>query len=257
MFYNFFDNKANMKPLTILSILQMLDYANNNKTKISNLASTYHSNIFDFTYPLTSNLDKSEFEIKILKHYLNRRIGFETIQSFKIALDDKLNTIMPYYNILIDNIYFNNNLYSKTEVTTDVFSLDGTSVNTGSSSNSTSSSTCEEHSDESKSTNTTDSRQSDTPQNSISDVVSGTYLSNYELDSVTSHTTNSGDSSGSDTSTSNGTSTSSTSNEEDSTRTTTSNTIIYGSDLLAISKEIINIYNLIYKELDELFYGLI
>ena len=58
--------------------------------------------IFDFTYPLFDANYKSVFETKILKHFYTQEIGFETYGRWKLALDAKLNEIMPYYNKLYE-----------------------------------------------------------------------------------------------------------------------------------------------------------
>lgn len=51
--------------------------------------------IFDENYRLI-------LEKKILKHFYTREICEETFGLFKLRLDDKLNTIMPYYNKLYE-----------------------------------------------------------------------------------------------------------------------------------------------------------
>lgn len=236
MFYNIFMNKANMKPLTLLSVLQMYDTSEGLTSKISDLPILYHDRIFDFNYPLTINVNKDDFEIKILKHFILRRIGFETIQAFKLMLDDKLNTIMPKYNIMLDNYYHNLNLYSKTDIEIEEYEASGS--NSGTNSNNTTNS--------STSNTISDNRMSDTPQNSIADVQSGTYVSEY------SYNVDSG--SNSDTSVSSGTNRNQTEDEYTRTRNTTTN--IYGKDILEITQNIENVYELIFNDLDELFYQL-
>lgn len=236
MFYNIFMNKANMKPLTLLSVLQMYDTSAGLTSKISDLPGLYHEEIFDFNYPLTTNVNKDDFEIKILKHFILRRIGFETIQAFKLMLDDKLNTIMPKYNIMLDNYYHNLNLYTKTD--TEVEEYEASGSNSGTNSNNTTNS--------STNSSTSDNRMSDTPQNAIADVRSGTYVSeySYNVDSGTN----------SDTSVSSGTNTNQ--SEDEYTRTRHNTTNIYGKDILEITQNIENVYELIFSDLDELFYQL-
>lgn len=53
--------------------------------------------IFDFQYPSYNEKQKEELEVKILKHFYMHEIGFETWARFKIALNERLNLIMPYY----------------------------------------------------------------------------------------------------------------------------------------------------------------
>ncbi len=55
---------------------------------------------FNFQYPFYDETKRTEFETNFLKHFYMREIGLETYPLFKLKLDDKLNTIMPYYNKL-------------------------------------------------------------------------------------------------------------------------------------------------------------
>lgn len=246
MFYNFFDNKANMKPATLLSFMQMMD---NYEHKINELPALTRARIFNFNYPLSVNINREEFEIKILKHFIMRRIGFETFLAFQLALDDKLNIIMPTFNIMIDNLYYNNNLFNVTESETDIYS--GDTVNTNTSSNQSNSSTTT--STESSTETEVDNRNSDTPQNEIQDVKDGKYVSDYTYN--TSNATSEDSANTTNTSTSSELSRSS--SEDDNTREITRERFITGSELLTINKEMINIYKMIFDELNILFYGIV
>ena len=107
MFYPFLPPNCN-KPPTIYTILESIvnpDVDLNDpspEVKIKDLAKTGRSTIFNFDYPLTSNITKEKFETIILNHFLQRRIGFETVTAFRIQLDVKLNEIMPLYNKMFD-----------------------------------------------------------------------------------------------------------------------------------------------------------
>ena len=91
------------EPPTIYSILNSyVNFSKETPEKIKNLAKTGRAVIFDFDYPLTSNIDKESFECMILNHFLMRRIGYETFTAFNIALNVKLNEIMPTYNIMYE-----------------------------------------------------------------------------------------------------------------------------------------------------------
>ena len=82
------------KPPTVYSILNSIvngDKEEDDYTKIKDLAKEGRSTIFNFDYPLSSNINKEKFETQILNHYLMRRIGYETVTAFRIALDVKLN----------------------------------------------------------------------------------------------------------------------------------------------------------------------
>lgn len=67
------------------------------------------SDIFDFNYPLPNDSSdkKIELETKILKHYYMYEIGFDTFGRFKLALDEKLNLIIPYYNEFYKTVEMN------------------------------------------------------------------------------------------------------------------------------------------------------
>lgn len=56
--------------------------------------------IFDFRYPFYDENQRHAFEEKFIKHFFFREIGCETIDRFKFYLQDKMNTVFPYYNEL-------------------------------------------------------------------------------------------------------------------------------------------------------------
>ena len=162
-------------PQTLYSIMNSIcNFGAEEKTNIYGLASGARSTIFDFEYPLSTHVDKEEFEILILKHFIMRRIGFETPTAFKLALEVKLNEIMPLYNKLFDALdgweLFNSG-ENITRVTTDNGS--NTLNNTITANN----------------TNTSDRRNSNVPQNQLSDIQNGTYMTDYNLDTDTSNGT--------------------------------------------------------------------
>ena len=75
------------RPPTIYDILNAManfDKPENEQIKVSHLAEQMHSRVFNFSYPLSTNIDKNKFEIMILNKFLMRRIGFETFTAFKI-----------------------------------------------------------------------------------------------------------------------------------------------------------------------------
>lgn len=64
---------------------------------------TLIKNNFDFGlngYPIFENSYREKLNKKILNHYFNDEIGFETAELFKFYLNQKLEEIMPYYNTL-------------------------------------------------------------------------------------------------------------------------------------------------------------
>ena len=158
-------------PPTIYSILEaIVNFGEEEKTKIKNLAKKGRSEIFDFEYPLSTNVSRETFECMILNHFLMRRIGYDTVTAFKIALEVKLNEIMPIYNKLFDSLE-GWNLFNDGEITSRVTTDEGE--------NSISST--------SYTANTSDRRYSDTPENQLQDVQDGTYVSEYNYDRDTKY----------------------------------------------------------------------
>lgn len=211
-------------PPTIYSILNSyVNFDNDDPVKIKNLASEGRGVIFDFDYPLTTNITKEDFECMILNNFLMRRIGYDTVTAFKIALSVKLNEIMPKYNKLFDSM-IGWNLFTDGE---NISRTKNNTLNSNSSSTGTGS-------------NTSDRRYSDTPQNQLSDIRDGRYVTDYNYDTNTSSTTNTA-------------ADSSTGLETESiTRSNGDKINLYK----VFSNEINNVYTLIFKELEPLFYGL-
>lgn len=108
----------NPVPPTLYSIMNSIaNFGKEDKTKIRNLAKATHEKIFDFEYPLSSKINKEDFECQILNHFIMRRIGQETFTAFQLFLENKLNEILPYYNIMFDSLS-DYNLFNDGEVIT-------------------------------------------------------------------------------------------------------------------------------------------
>ena len=58
-------------------------------------------NIFDFPYEFYDNNKKEKFERDFIRHFYFREIGVETIDKFIFYLNDKMQTVFPYYNKLM------------------------------------------------------------------------------------------------------------------------------------------------------------
>jgi len=216
-------NNVSNKPPTIYFLLEsIVNYGKDEKTKIKDLAKEGHSRVFDFEYPITSNISKDDFEINLLNHYMMRRIGQETFTAFQIQLNAKLNEIMPYYNMMFDSI---EGLDIIKETTTKVGTDNSDTVTKV----------------ENESTAHSDKRYSDTPQNHLTNIQNGEYVTEYNYDTNT------------DNSSTNGTGSNERNYQETITRTPTNKI----QSLKEYQKEIKSIYSLIYDDLDELFYGLI
>ena len=148
----------NPKPPTLYAILNSIaNYDSEERTKIRDLAATTHDKIFDFNYDLSTALNKDEFEINILNHFMMRRIGYETVTAFQLFLENKLKEILPYYNLMFD-AFKNYNLFNNGEVITRT-TTDNKNVDTSGTSDS-------------------DSRFSEYPLNQLEDITDGSYVSN-------------------------------------------------------------------------------
>lgn len=249
MFYPFLPPNCNLPP-TIYTILENIvnpDVDLNDpapEVKIKDLAKAGRTTIFNFDYPLTSNITKEKFETMILNHFLQRRIGFETVTAFRIQLDVKLNEIMPLYNKMFDALE-NWEIFNDGEVTTRTGSDNRTSQSTNNTSNQLTNHSTTSTADVS------DRRNSELPQNQLEDLRNGSYVTNYNYDTNTNN--------GEDNSTSQGTS--------QATNQGTDNNVYNETikrtpaDKIAILKEmqenIKSIYSMIFKDLECLFYQLV
>ena len=248
-FYPFLPPNNNLPP-TIYTILETIvnpDVDLNDPApdvKIKDLAKAGRSTIFNFDYPLSSKVDKEKFECMILNHFLQRRIGFETVTAFRIQLDVKLNEIMPFYNKMFDALE-NWEIFNDGEVTTRTGEDNRTSQSTNNTSNQMSNHSTTSTNDIS------DRRNSELPQNQLEDLRNGSYVTNYNYDTNTNN--------GEDNSTSQGTSQA----QNNGTDVNEYNETIKRTpaDKIAILKEmqenIKSIYTMIFKDLDCLFYQLV
>lgn len=152
-------------PPTIYSLLDaIVNYGKENEVKIKDLARSGREKIFDFDYPLSEKITKEDFECMILNHFMMRRIGYETVTAFKLALSVKLNEIMPIYNKMFNSLS-GWDLFKDGEVVTE----EGRNS----------------LSNESSSNNISDRRYSDTPQNNLQNVKDGKYITDYNYDTDT------------------------------------------------------------------------
>ena len=163
------DMVMNPIPPTLYSILNSIaNYDAAEKTKIRDLARVTHDKVFDFDYELSSAINKDEFEIEILNHYMMRRIGFETFTAFQLYLENKLKEILPYYNLMLD-AFKDYNLFNNGEVITrvknDTRNTTGTSGSNG------------------------ENRLSEYPLNELDDLTDGKYVSTQNTTTVNANNT--------------------------------------------------------------------
>lgn len=216
----------NTKPITLYSYMDsIVNYGKpeNEKKKTRELAEYSRSTIFDFNYPLSTNVNREDFEKQILNHFIMRRLGFDTPTAFEIALENKLNEIMPKYNKMFDmmsswNVFTDGESITREQETTSNLTKESKTSSSG----------------------TSDRRYSETPQSELSNVRDGKYITDYNYDTDTR--------TGEDSNESNGAGTLS---------ETINRTISNKVDSYLKFEKIENIMAQIYKDLDVLFYGLL
>lgn len=226
-------NNINTEPPTLYSLMNsIVNYNNPNPVKISELSKNARATIFNFDYPLSSKLLKEDFEVMILNKFIQRRIGYQTFTSWQLQLNVKLNEIMPLYNKLFDSLegwdIFNDGEQMTRDVT-DNRIIDGTSSQSGSGTTN----------------QTSDRRYSELPQNQITNVQNGTYLTTYNYDTENGTTTQNS-------------STTTKSDDKGNLKETIKRS---PADKIKIYQEFIqnknNIYTMIFKDLDTLFYQIV
>lgn len=224
------------RPPTIYDLLDSIVNYGKEETKIRDLANAGRSVVFNFNYPLSTKINKQDFECMILNHYMQRRIGFQTFNAFQLQLNVKLNEIMPLYNKMFDAIE-NWDIFNDGEITNRYGEENRTNKTTNTLTN-TSNTLNDKKSDR---------RYSDLPQNQLNDLQDGNYVTehNYDLESNSSQ----------DNSTSNGNSNTNDDNKYNETIKKSP------ADKISILKElqenVKNIYTLIFKDLDCLFFSLL
>ena len=122
--------------------------------------------VFNFDFPIFDENYRQVLCKKILKHYYTREIAHETVGRWKLALNAKLNEIMPYYNQLYKSELLEFNPFYDVDLTrsregsgTSNRTSNNTEINSGTSKNVSSGS--------GTNNTVTLNRFSDTPQNSM------------------------------------------------------------------------------------------
>ena len=122
--------------------------------------------VFNFDFPIFDENYRQVLCKKILKHYYTREIAHETVGRWKLALNAKLNEIMPYYNQLYKSELLEFNPFYDVDLTrsregsgTSNRTSNNTEINSGTSKNVSSGS--------GTNNTVTLNRYSDTPQNSM------------------------------------------------------------------------------------------
>ena len=132
---------------------------------VEQIISTARSTIFDFNYPIFDENYRPILETKILKHYYTREIGEETVGLWKLRLNTRMNEIMPYYNKLYES-----ELIEFDPMSNFNFNRESTRNIEGGGENTSESGTTSE--------TTNWDKYNDTPQGSVGNLDSDSYLTN-------------------------------------------------------------------------------
>ena len=159
--------------------------------------------VFDFDFPIFDENHRNTLCSKIIAHYYNDEIAYETVGLFKFNLRTKMNEIMPYYNTLYtfaekafkENIMNTKNITKTAEahtVTEDSGRAKTETAVTGSAgskttndlttvkktSNESEQNTTKNGSDTTKSTTQVNdiTQNSDTPMGAVTDLMTGKYM---------------------------------------------------------------------------------
>lgn len=280
--------------------------------EVSGIIEKARSQIFSFDYPIYDTAYKSVLETKILRHYYTCEIGQETYGLWKLMLESTMNDIMPYYNLLyksaqiefdpMSNIHYivthtgsgeenRTGNESASNLNTRTSTNEGKSKSTTTvegQTNSTDNRTRNLTTNDTDNTTIADKKvdlYSDTPQNGLTDVEAGKYLTNARIDTGNGSTdrTYSRTEGGTDNHTVYGSNSSTTgvdgttsgnssvmdnvssSNESSSTAKSTDEYVnkysgwnggSYSSELLKYRETLMNIDLMIIQELKTLFFGL-
>lgn len=122
--------------------------------------------VFNFDFPIFDENYRQILCRKILKHYYTREIAHETVGRWKLALNAKLNEIMPYYNQLYKSELLEFNPFYDVDLTR---SREGSGTSNKTSNNTETNSGTSQNVSSGSGTSNTDTlnRFSDTPQNSM------------------------------------------------------------------------------------------
>ena len=239
--------------------------------------------VFNFDFPIFDETYRLPLEIKILRHYYTREICEETVGLWKLRLQDTLNLIMPYYNELYKSALLKFNPLEDVNLTKEITDSRMKEIGETEHSNSSTDSTAnldreyqdssinQSESSSSGSSNRTD-RYSDTPQGAVNDVniQANAYLTNVRFNDDE----NAESAEGSSIDNSSGRNSSTSTNNANSIDNTNRNTNIvdinnyvehiagkkgensYSKLLLEFRKTLLNIDEMIIKDLSDCFFNL-
>ena len=150
------------------------------QAKVDEILTVVAPKIFDFDFPIFDETYRLALEKKILRHFYTREICCETVGLWKLRLEDKMNEIMPflnkYYMMYVSEL---NPLYN-VDVEKRGQSIVNKDEDRRNEFNNSSDTNTEGHSDSQR-------LYSDTPQNGLTSVQSGEYLTNATVDGSNSN----------------------------------------------------------------------
>lgn len=269
------------EPPTLFSLMKSIAP---NGTHTNDLWKFGRKYFFNFEYDL-QGINKEFFEKMVLNHYLTRRINYQTAELFKLKLESKLLEVLPKYNLLFNNIYFNvfDNGTTERQYTSREHYEDNSAEKNFTNENLNSSVKGEQQTlantenniinNATNNSNATNIRKfSDTPQNLITDIEDNNYLTEYEAtknENANTATENNNSKTIQNATLNNSNLTLSNnsrnySNNKDSyynkTNTNKENVVNTSNKLdsiIKIQQEYLSVFTILYKDLDCLFYGLV
>ena len=257
------------------------DYSDDN-APINDILKNAIPHLFDDTWTTYDETYKNTLCFNILRHYMMREICYETVDRWRIALNEELSLIMPKYNLLYagiesvkENVLGNVNVTETnvqkdtgTNAVTSETNTNGTSINTSTATTAGTNTTT----GNSTGNGSTDAWQTsqDTPQGALTGITNETYLSgavhNRSTNDTETNSTSSGESSVTNTGEASTTDTSKVTGTVDTTINTTTeytkkiigkNSGESNIDVFAkIVDRLTSVDKMIIDELEPLFFGL-
>ena len=214
--------------------------------KVEEVLEKSYQKIFSNEIPFFDENYRVVLEKGILRHFYTREIGVESVGLWKLRLNTKLREIMPYYNKMYKSETLDYNpLYN--------FEIDRTHNVTGSNLNELSynGESNETVNGSATTTNKNTDQFADTPQNGLTDVATGKYLSSARVVDDNATSTNTGTNRATNEYTQNGKI--NTTEEYIENVKGKQGDMSYSKMIMEYREALINIDVLIYDELEELF----
>lgn len=228
-------------------------------TPISTVITEAAPLFFNFNFPFYDETKRAEFEQNFLRHFYMREIGLETIDYFMLRLEDKLNTIMPYYNKLLTATAKEYDPFYN-EIIDEAITRERNGKSNGTDTVETSSSSTTKGTSNNTTVNSADdsNQQSDLPQGSLTNFNDNSYMSSAGKGHTESNSAVNSTDEATGTNTGSSNTTRAETNEGKETEKRTANNVRGNqSEMLRMYYEAQrNILDDIYKDCEDLFMGL-